>query len=139
MRKVAFAAFIAFSVAPALASDLDNADLVNYSMRGRHYSDFAIEKEYDYECGPPGTSAKKCKVKFESDRLSVNGSKGITQGQILHYSWDIAVRQVKLYIVYLGSDGNVTTAGFASSNPPQAFSFTKSFLNWMNNPPAQVP
>ena len=64
MRKIAFAALVAFSVPPVLVSDLDNADLVNYSMRGKHYSEFAIEKEYDYECGPPGAHAKKCKVKF---------------------------------------------------------------------------
>ena len=59
MKKIAFAALVAFSVAPVLASDLDNADLVNYSMRGKHYSEFAIEKEYDYECDSPGGARLK--------------------------------------------------------------------------------
>ena len=141
-----FLAAVFFSVLPVscLASDLDSADIENYTIpRGKvHYSEIKIKDVHHYECGsgPGGGASKNCLVTFDNDRISVNGSPGITPEQVKTYSWEFAPgRQSRMHVVYENSSGKVSIATFAAPSGFAAQEFLKRFMIWINNSSEQMP
>ena len=141
MRQLLYVPFLLIGIAlPVQAEGLGGADITGPQ------GGTTTGRIYDAWCG---TDFKDCKVSFKNDRLSVDGSSGITRNQLVNVSMERVCRQKSLgglgppscfksqynkeYVITYKSEKGQRSALISFRHEPTYKSFNRDFQIWMGD------